>query len=356
MRIIVVVLIVASLGGADAQTRMSSERLLSWLTELQTLDTADGEVAANIAKVALTTRLPADAVSLIQRSDYGPMTVSALQLLASASANLPVGVGPTASVTSPPDSQQAKEMFNRVARYASTYVGALPRFVCLETTRYFTSSHWPTWKLDQTVIEEVRYRDGAEEYLTKLVNDKPSNEPLADVRNSYSRGEFGTILGQTFDPASQAKFDWDHWESAGEMKIGVWRFSVGREHSLYRVCCISAGSVTIRGVRRQKRETWASAYRGFLYAEAETGVIRRFTFHNVDIPSGYNLEDARNLLDFDRVTLGAGQVWLPVRAIHYARQGKFRTRSEIAFSNFRSFQADSTIQFPGEGSTADPKQ
>ena len=355
MKAVVAILILASVLAAEGNTQMSAEVLLRWLTELQTLDTPDEDIAADIAGILLTTRLSAESIPIIQRVNFGPIMVGALQRLASTSANLPPSPTPIASVTPAPDIQGAKEMFTRLSTYASSYVGGLPRFVCLETTRYFTSNHLPIWKLDQKVAEEVRYRDGSEEYITKQVDNKASNAPLSDVRTSFSRGEFGTILSQTFDPASQAKFNWDHWESAGGKQIAVWRFAVSRDHSQYRVCCNSTGSVTIRGIRRQRRETWASAYLGFIYAEADTGIIQRLTFQNVDIPSGYNLEDARNLLDFKQVTIRANQFWLPVRAIHYARQGKSRTRSDIEFSNFRSFQADSVIQFPGDDSSPEAK-
>jgi hypothetical protein len=347
------------------KAQLSAEALLDLLAERQIVDSGDALVSAELANVVLTTRLPAESIAVFERANLGPLTLgplslTAIQDLVGNSAKYPNPREPIIALGSEPDDAARQAMLDRMSSFASNYVKGLPRFICLETTRYFTSGrlpapgksssgesrHAPAFRLDQKIVEELRYRDGAEEYRTKSIDDMPSTMAIEEVRGSFSRGEFGTILSLTFDPSTQAKFDWDHWENVQGKRMAAWKFFVNREQSKYTVCCISTGSVVIRGVRREQRHTWIAAYRGLIYADPASGVIRRFIYQTVDIPQGYNIDDSRTLLDFDNVKLKSGQTWLPARALHYTRLGNFRTKSEIDFSDFHSFESDSAIEFP----------
>ena len=106
--------------------------------------------------------------------------------------------------------------------------------------------------------------------------------------------------------------------------------------------------MTINGVSRRQYKSWISAYRGFVYADGDTGCIVRFSFRNVEIPAGYRLRDSRNLVEYSSVALGGKSFWLPIRAVHYTRREEGRTRDEIQFSNYRKFGADTNITFPTE--------
>ena len=91
---------------------------------------------------------------------------------------------------------------------------------------------------------------------------------------------------------------------------------------------------------------WVSAYRGLIYADPDSGVIRHFVYQTVDIPPGNELDDARTFLDFEYITLKKSGAWLPRRALHYTRQQTYRTRSQIDFSAYHSFETDSSLDFP----------
>jgi hypothetical protein len=361
-------LVTGLLSIAAPRVRISAEQLLTLLAERHTVDTGDREIADELKGVELTTRLPADAIPILSKQDFGSMTMGRLKALVAQSADLPAPKEAIITEDAPPDEATRKDMLDRMTSFASAYVNGLPRFMCLETTRYFSSGLLvkpskaksrnrkgpDAWNLIQKITEEVRYHDGAEEYRTKFIDDQPSTMALADVQGSFSRGEFGTILNETFDPKSQARFDWNHWETVQGKRMAVWSVRVSREHSRYIVCCISLGTVTVGGVRRPQRKSWAAAYSGLLYSDPETGAIRRFAFRNVDIPEGYNLDDGRTLLDFEKVTLNARQVWLPRHALHYTRQAFYRNKNEIEFTDFHSFEADSVIAFPKDDASPKP--
>jgi hypothetical protein len=131
-------------------------------------------------------------------------------------------------------------------------------------------------------------------------------------------------------------------------RVAVVSFSVDRDHSQYWVCCVRTGSMTVNGVRRERLRRWNSAYRGLIYANADTGIILRLAFRNVDIPNEYNLQDARNLLNYSVVKLGEKSFWLPTAAVHFTVAEGSRARDEIRFSNYRKLGAESTITFPAE--------
>jgi hypothetical protein len=270
-------------------------------------------------------------------------------------------------------------MLAKITDYAIGYLSALPNMSCTETTRF--SSYGPAagvrgsrkareespegWRLEDTVVEDVDYAEGVETYHTRTLNGAPEERPVAEIRGSFSRGEFGSVLQVTFATASQAQLQWDHWERLRGRPVAVFSYSIDRADSQYWVCCISMGTITTNGVRHVQRQKWTSAYRGCVYADADTGIIVRFTFRNVDIPPDYNIVDARNVLDYSPVTLGGRQFWLPVSGIHYSRSATGRRRltskklghppdspsrwrDEIQFSNYRKLEAESTITFPTE--------
>jgi len=349
--------LLAALASGAQPVRLSVEDVLRIAVEAVAGDNGDEETAEELKHAALSERLGDEPVEIIRKSGVGPRTLSALEELKQESAGLPLPKTPTALLQPVPEPSQQQEMIQKMSAYASTYIHSLPNFLCVETTRFFQSGKAGknfregdrgSWRLDQTVTEELRYHGGAEEYQTQKVDDKPSHIPIRQLRSSFSRGEFGTVLGMTFEPASAARLDWDHWETIDHRRLTVFRFDVDRAHSLFRVCCISTGERTVNGVRKREMKEWVAAYRGLVYADPESGVIERFSFQNVDIPEGYNIDDARTLVEFSPVSIDERVAWLPRKAIHYARKGGFRSRDEITFSNYRSFAARATIQFPTE--------
>ena len=331
-------------------SQVSTERLFTLLAELRTVDTSDRDVAEQFGNLRLRDRLTDESMQVLRKQADGPRTLRALELLQAESTQMPVLAEPVATLTPIPDAAKQKEIIGRISTYAGAYERALPNFLCLETTRYYTATtnHSGEWRLEQKITEDLRYKDGAEDYQTKLVNDRPSTEPVSEVRSSFTRGELGTILSETFDPSSETQFEWDHWETIGGKRLAAIRYHVARAHSQFAVCCISTGSMTVNGVRRKQLKKWISAYQGGIFADPETGVIRRFTYRNVEIPPGYNFDDARNLMDYEQVTLGGRSDWLPRRVIHYVRQGEQRKRSEIEFSGFQSFGSNSVLTFPAD--------
>jgi len=366
-------------GRASTAKQMSAEDVFQLVSTALAGDDDDEACARQIETVELREQLSGDAIGVLKTGGAGPLTLQALDELQARSANLPQPAEPVIITEAGPTPERQQEILAKITDYALGYLSALPNMSCTETTRF--SSYGPSlrtrgsrkaqedtsegWRLEDTVVEDVDYAEGVETYRTRTLNGAPEERPVAEIRGSFSRGEFGSVLQVTFATASQAQFRWDHWERLRGRPVAVFSYTIDRADSQYWVCCISTGTMTTNGVRHTQREKWTSAYRGYVYADAETGIIVRFTFRNVDIPPDYNIVDARNVLDYSPVTLGGQQFWLPVSGIHYSRSptgrrrltskklghppdSPSRWRDEIQFSNYRKLGAESTITFPTE--------
>jgi hypothetical protein len=346
--------------GASAAKRMSAEDILQLVSTSVAADDNDEAAARQLESIEPTEQLDGEAIGILKAQGAGRLTLRALDELRARSASLPPPPQPVVVLDAGLGAEQQRAMLTKINEYASGYVSALPNMSCTETTRFSSSGHQSGdhgarkvqarlpggWRLEDTVVEDLDYFQGVETYHTRKVNGAPETAPLEELRSAYSRGEFGSVLAITFDSRSQASFQWDHWENLRGQRVAVFRYSVDRVHSQYWVCCVATGTMTVNGVRRQRYKRWLSAYQGFVYADSDTGSIVRLTFRNVEIPPEYNLQDARNLLEYAAVTLGEKSFWLPARAIHYTRTDKGRTRDEIQFSNYRKFGANTNITFP----------
>jgi hypothetical protein len=347
---------------AATARRANAEDVFQLVSAAVAVGGADDEIARQLENLKPTERFSGDIVEVLKSQGAEPRTLHALDELRAQSANLPSPALPVVVVDAGFQPEQRKELLAKIAEYASGYLSALPNLSCSETTRFSSNGHESGlrgerkaakmadgWRLEDTVVEDLDYYDGTETYHTRKLNGAPETRPITQIRGAFSRGELGSNLAITFAPESQAEFQWDHWENLHGRRIAALRFSIDRAHSQYWVCCVATGSMTVNGVTRQRYKKWISAYRGFVYADAGTGNIVRFTFRNVDIPAEYNLQDARGVVEYSTVTLSGKSFLVPAKAIHYSRTAKGRMRDEIVFSNYRAFGADSTLSFPAEG-------
>ncbi len=319
---------------------------------------SDEAIAYEVANLELTERLDDNSLKVIERQGAGPLALQAIASLHQRAAALPGPAQPPVTLDPTLEGAGEQALLAKMATYASNYLHSLPDFLCSETTRFFISGKPPKdldkkpkfkttakWRLDQTITEDVGYHGGAEHHLTRLVDNVPDSRPIQKIRSNYSRGEFGEVLGLTFDPASKADFHWDHWETRNQKRLAVFSYSISRRNSQYVVCCASTGTVTVNGFPQRQLKSWYAAYRGLLYADPDTGAIERFTLRNVDIPTWVDMDAAGNWLDYTGVNLNGQTYRLPAKAVHHTQVRNYQTRDEIEFSNYRKFTTESTITF-----------
>lgn len=100
---------------------------------------------------------------------------------------------------------------------ALAYTKSLPDFLCTEVTRRYSAPSdrglEPSWKLLDTLTVRVSYFDQKEAYRVVRINDKPADKDLAKVGGWATRGDFGSMLRGVFDPKSEARFEWERWDT-----------------------------------------------------------------------------------------------------------------------------------------------
>ena len=244
-----------------------------------------------------------------------------------------------------PGADEQLAIVHQLRANALAYTKALPNFICTQVTKRFVdyTGVGDTWKLLDTVEEQLTYFDGHERYKILRVNGKPSN-PNGLGQGVTSSGEFGSTLRDIFDPASGAAFTWERFEQLRGRPTDVFSFRVDRAHS--------AAVLTVSGVAT------VVGYRGLVYADRDRKIVLRITTE-ADSPEDSPLQNVTHLLDYGHALIGREDFLLPLHGELRLRmpeqllrdsQRRLRARviairNEVDFSNYRKYAADSEIRF-----------
>ena len=102
------------------------------------------------------------------------------------------------------------ESIERARRVAQDYTHNLPNFIATQTTKQVQLSKGSnTWKLKNTLVFDVAFEEGREQYTFVTLNGKPTKKRKGETGGLNSSGEFGSDLWKVFRPESQATFKWE---------------------------------------------------------------------------------------------------------------------------------------------------
>src|SRR5882724_1507993 len=213
-----VFVVVVALGTSAllAQVKLSSSQVIDFV-RTSAKKFPDKDVAEYLKKVTVMDRLTDDAIESCISAGAGPKTQKALIELANKTAALPeakkaISTAPPKPVGPPPPSAEKKnELLERVTAYARDYVKNLPNFTCTQFTRRFVdSSNTENYHLVDSVVENLSYSNGREDYKVVTVNNRIM--PNADhwsLGGTTSAGEFGTDMKELFNPETRAELEWE---------------------------------------------------------------------------------------------------------------------------------------------------
>ena len=88
-----------------------------------------------------------------------------------------------------------------------------------------------------------------------------------------------------------------------------------------------------------------AGYSGYIYADADTGLILRMTLRAEDIPVDYPIQKVEQVLDYDFTKIGESEFLLPLKSVVKSRSGKMLTKNELEFRAYRKFGTESVITF-----------
>lgn len=321
-----------------AQMRMTVEQLTAFVKSSAELKHDDKQVAAYLKRVKLASRLTDDVILELKAAGAGPRTAEALEELKKASADLPEAAAakpkaPPPPAMPPPPAEEQKRVIGEARDYALNYSKSLPNFICTQVTRrYVDPSGLEFWQQQDIITAKLSYFEQKEDYKVVMVNNRVTDLKYDQVGGATSSGEFGSLLKELFDPATQAEFTWERWGKLRGRIVHVFSYRVAQARSQWHI-------------NYDKRMDIIAGYTGLVYVDKDNPMIHRVTLKAEDIPVSFPIQQASTTLDYDVTNIGGSQFVLPLRAEIRMREGKMLSRNEVEFRLYRKFGAETTITF-----------
>jgi hypothetical protein len=341
---------------AGSQTRgLTVEKLVAFIESSQKLiaegKMSDRDVARFLAKTTLSERLEAGTIEDIQGLGAGPQTMEALNRLREQTRGLPVAAPLAPKVAPrpipPPSSQEQARAVAGMREWALNYTRSLPDFICTQVTRRYQAGKpgtqyggragsAPSWqKLDELTIR-LSYFDQRENYKLILINNTPSTQDYEKLGGSTSAGDFGSILKDVFEPATQTRFEWDHWGTLRGQRVMAFAYKVAQDRSQYHIAIKDTGQNIVVG------------YHGLVEVDKDTHAILRLTLIADGIPADFPMHAAQEILDYDYTDISGRTFLLPLKAELTSDGGSFLVRNIIEFHMYRKYSAESEIKYDAD--------
>lgn len=298
---------------ALAAKRVDIRQLDQELAEVKTKP--DAEVAHRLAGLELTERM--SAVELMRWRDAmpGPESKHALAILADSSAFLHTPPGEVPQ-TAPLDEAAQKQALSLASAYVETTLAKLPNFFAAESITTFEDTPASQDNGNYTVYQSLHYtdfkkatvfyRDGKEVMETKSSEVSEQDQTITLAGQLLSSGEFGPVLHTVLADAHSGKLAWSHWETIGTSQVAVFRYSVPRKKSHYRV--------KVELVGHSEPMQSRPGYHGEITIDPSNGTILRITLQ-ADITDNDPMKRADLMVEYGPVEIGKQSYLCPVRSV-----------------------------------------
>jgi hypothetical protein len=324
-----------------AQQQLTVKQLTEFITSSVAQKMPDKDVANFLASVKMSEKLDARVVEDLQGKGAGQKTVAALLRLSEASANLTpppkVAAAPKPKPSPPPSYEEQQRVLDAAREYALNYAKVLPDFICLEVNRRYIDRHYKpgtegSWSVSDRLAEKLTYYDQKEKYELISHNDDSLYGKTADsVGGSLSRGDFGTLIREIFEPDSSAEFHWEKWGNLDGHLMHVYTYYIDQPHS----------KLTIDFQRSQQV---TPAFHGEVFVERGSNVIWRITAEP-EPPASFPIQNIQQKMDYRYTEISGQKFLLPVTGEVIMKAEGIGTKNEIAFRSYRKYSADTTITF-----------
>ncbi|MBL0158959.1 MAG: hypothetical protein IPP47_17895 [Bryobacterales bacterium] len=338
LRLILSVCLLAALAFAQGVT-MSVNQLKGFVRSSIRLKHPDKQVADYLKNVKLNEKLTSQDVEELMNEGMGEKTTTAMSALVKATANFttPVTDAPLKAAPPPPMPPPPTELQNKVISEAREialgYAKRLPDFICLQMTyRYVDPSGLEYFQLADKIAARLSYFEQKENYKLISVNGGLTEGDFDKLGGATSRGEFGTMLKQIFEPATQAEFQWERWAKLRGKICHVYSYRVVQSRSNW-------------SISYQKQLEIRPAYRGLIYVDRDVPMVVKVTMEAENMPASFPIQEARNTLDYDFIDIAGSQFLLPLKSEMRMREGKLLVKNSTEFRNYRKFGAEATITF-----------
>jgi hypothetical protein len=250
---------------------------------------------------------------------------------------------PARSQETPPSDADQQKMLAAITRYANDYLSKLPDFICHQITQEFLADkNGKHWHKHDTLTAKLVFANGREQRTLELVNNKQVRDNRARLRAPLStEGEFGILLSKIFDDASQAKFSWNGWDTVRGHRVARFDYAIDRDHSSMSLTNYIKAIVP---------------YHGSVYGDPDTGAVWRVTSGSTEIPAAVQIRTIATNVEYDEVPIGNQKYLLPASASVLVAATQDQTRNDMQFTDYRKFEAESTITFGGDDQKPETKK
>ena len=338
---------------AFAKAQITVETLLEFVNSSISTKVQDKDVAAYLATVRLIEKLDQRTVEELRSQGAGPKTITALNKLASASAGLQTPAARVAALkreerAAPPYEEQ-QDIIRQVRDYALNYSMTLPDFICLQVTRRYVDPHYKpgtegSWLPKDRLVQKLTFFDQKENYEA-IGHDDTSlyGKQAEDVGSASSRGEFGTLLREIFDPSSNAEFQWDRWgDLDNEHWFHVYTYAIDRAHS-HEI------------ISHNNTERVRAPYHGEIFVQEGRNIIWRVSAEP-ELPPRFPMQGIQQVVDYRFVYLGGQPFLLPVHGWMTVRADGAGHKNELDFRDYRKYSTRTSITFDDAGTDPDPSK
>lgn len=311
-----------------------------------------------LKRMRMKEKLDDKTVETLEGLGAGPRTTVALRKLSKESAGLgeaappppPVAVAPALPPPAPPSSVEQEAILDQIREYAINYSKSLPNFICTQVTR---RSADPTGSGDHyrqldTIQEQLSFVDRREKYVVTMVNGNAvTGRDHQKLGGATSEGEFGSMLFDIFSPDTAADFHWEKWTTWRGRRTHVYSFAVSRERSRYDIYY----GPTDRHV--------ISAYKGFIYADAETKNVMRIVMECVNLPYDFPLQAVTQELKYKLAKISEQEFLLPETSELNSRESRYLVKNVISYHLYHRFSADDKIiydEIPDDKTKEEPEK
>ena len=331
---------------ASAQS-LSVAELRSFIRSSLQIKQTDKEVAGYLSKVTLSEKLDDHAIEELQGLGIGPRTLAALRVLRDRSKGLTEAAAAAPEVKPqpipPPSAEEQAAIIAEVREYALNYSKNLPDFICTQVTRRYAAAAPggrygrrgetdPSWQLQDTLTIRLSYFEQKEDYKLILVNNTVTQQDYTKLDGAVSTGEFGSMLREIFEPATEARFTWDHWATLRGRRALAFAYQVTQDHSQWML-------------DYERRQHILPAYNGLVYVDRDTRQVLRVTMTAQDIPASFPIQQAETVLDYDYQTLSGQPFLLPLTADSRLKTADVLSRLNEEFRIYRKFSTESEIKY-----------
>jgi hypothetical protein len=146
-----------------------------------------------------------------------------------------------------------------------------------------------------------------------------------------STGEFGSLMYEVFEPASDASFGWERWATLRGRRAYVFNYRVAQPRSKWHVVY-------------ERTDDVVPGYHGLIFVDRDTLSVMRITLE-AELPPSFPVQEAKTTLDYDLADISGNQYMLPLKAVIRMRKAKYLTKNEVEFRLYRKFSAEASITF-----------